>query len=102
MRQSKILPALLAGLGVGYLLPLAAHSGIGLFSRYWVDDFCTAAVARTLGLMQAERYRYLAWSGRYAYLFTVDLASLIGPGVALLLPGLLIILWLGALTWTLL
>jgi hypothetical protein len=35
-------------------------------------------------------------------LFTVDLASLIGPGVALLLPGLLIILWLGALTWTLL
>ncbi len=55
MRQSKILLALLAGLGLAYLLPLAAHSGIGLFSRYWVDDFYTAAVARTLGLMQAER-----------------------------------------------
>ena len=45
MRQSKVALALLAGLGAAYLLPLATHAGIGLFSRYWADDFCTAAVA---------------------------------------------------------
>jgi Family of unknown function (DUF6056) len=102
MRQSKVALALLAGLGAAYLLPLAAHAGIGLFTRYWADDFCTAAVARALGLIQAERYWYMGWSGRYAYVFAVDLASLIGPGVAPVLPGVLIALWLGVLTWALL
>ena len=98
---ARLLPVLAGAVGAAYLLPLLASSTVGLFSRYMADDFCTAAVARTLGLVQAEAYWYLGWSGRYAYVLLVDIASLIGPGVVPVLPAVLIVSWLAALAWSL-
>jgi hypothetical protein len=101
IRGTRLLTAGAAVAGAAYLFPLLVHSAIGFFSRYMADDFCTAAVVRAVGLVQAERYWYLGWSGRYAFIFLVDVAGLIGPAVAPVLPALLIALWLAALTWSL-
>lgn len=100
--HSRWLSALLiGGVGAAYLLPLLAHSLVGGLSRYMADDFCVATVARAQGLIQAEIFTYLTWSGRYSYLFLVDLASLIGPVAAQVLPAIIIVLWVAALSWSL-
>jgi hypothetical protein len=91
----------LAIVGLAYLLPLLAHGAIGSFARYWADDFCAAAWVRTLGPIQAGVVTYLSGSGRYSYLVLINLASLLGPGLAPILPAGLIILWLAALSWAL-
>lgn len=99
--ENKLAVGLLAAVGGGYLMPLLLQAVLGLYSRYMADDFCTAAVARAMGLIEAERYWYLGWSGRYAYLFLIDLVSLIGPGLTPWLPAMLSGLWVVALGWSL-
>ena len=99
--NNKLVVGLQAAVGGAYLLPLLVQAILGLYSRYMADDFCVAAVAQAKGLLEAERFWYLSWSGRYAYVFLIDLASLIGPGITPWLPALLIGLWVMALGWSL-
>ena len=46
------------------------------------DDYCTASILQTRGLLGAQAYWYVTWSGRYAFtLAPADGGRLIGPRV---------------------
>jgi hypothetical protein len=79
-------------------IPLAAHVGVGWYSRYMADDYCTAGTLVRLGFWDSQAFWYMTWSGRYSFTFIVTLAEAIGVGVARLLPGLAVAAWLVVLT----
>ena len=95
--------AALAGLSAITLaclfLPLLVHARLGAFSRYVADDFALAAVALRLGPVDAQAFWHQTWSGRFFFVFLVDLLSLAGPRTVVYLPAAALALWLGGLTW---
>jgi len=105
MRQKMLMrlgPAGLLGLlaGAAYLLPLVAHAIVSQNTRYMADDFCMAATSR-LGVIQAETFWHFNWSGRFASNLLATIATIIGPGVAPVLPAVLMVAWITTVTWSL-
>jgi len=84
----------------GLFLALLAHAYVGLFTRYWYDDFCTAASLREKGFIGFQRFWYVTWSGRFSYHLLVSLTELIGPSVVPFLPAFALTGWAVAATWT--
>ena len=80
-------------------LPLIMYAWIGFYSRYVADDFWTAGYLRVLGFLEAQRFWYLSWSGRYSFTFLVSLVELMGVGATRWLPVTSLVLWTGALYW---
>ena len=78
---------------------LLAHAYVGLFSRYWYDDFCTAAVLRDMGFVGSQRHWYLGWSGRFSFHFLVNLLELAGPRVVPFLPLAALAAWTAVSAW---
>ncbi len=84
---------------LGFFAALLAHAYVGLFTRYWYDDFCTAAILRDRGFLDFQRFWYVTWSGRFSFHLFVSLAELIGPRTVSFLTALALTLWLAAATW---
>ncbi len=59
--------------------------------RYWVDDFCSATFLRDNGFWGAQVGWWKSWTGRYSYIFFLDIFESIGPWVVKFLPILLLI-----------
>lgn len=78
---------------------LLARAYVGLFSRYWYDDFNTAAVLRERGLLGSQLYWYTNWSGRFSFHFAVNLAESAGPWVVRLLPLAALSVWVAVTAW---
>lgn len=91
-------PATVA-LAVPLCAALLARAYVGLFSRYWYDDFNTAAVLRDQGFFGSQRYWYLKWSGRFSFHFAVSLAASAGPWVVRLLPAAALSVWVAVTVW---
>jgi type IV secretory pathway VirB2 component (pilin) len=99
-RMLKLLPRLTAAaLAAPMCAALLAHAYVGLFSRYWYDDFNTAAVLRERGFLGSQLYWYLNWSGRFSFHFAVNLAESAGPWVVSLLPLAALSAWAAATAW---
>ncbi len=79
---------LLAGLGV--------FAWAGSFARLWADDYCYSSAVHEHGIIGATRYWYQVGGNRFAALWGVALSDLVGPGVTAWLPGLIILMWVGA------
>ena len=78
---------------------LLAHAYVGSFSRYMADDYCTSSILRSKGLIAAQKYWYMSWSGRYSFTLAVSTVELIGPRAVPLLPATALASWLAALAW---
>ncbi len=87
---------LLALAAILLMVPLVSHAFVGTFSRYVADDYCTSGILYEKGLLGSQAYWYTAWSGRYAFYFTINLLELIGPSAVPFLPGAALALWLAA------
>lgn len=72
---------------------LVAHAYLSRYSRVLADDYCTYGVLQTEGFWSSQRYWYLNWSGRYAFLFTMTLFQLLGPLATPLVPALALAFW---------
>jgi Family of unknown function (DUF6056) len=90
-----------AALGVALLLPLLVYASIGVYTRYAADDYCTAGVLRTQGLLGAQAWWYVGFSPRYAFSFLVSVLELFGLAIVPVLPALAMLVWWLALAWTL-
>jgi hypothetical protein len=88
-------------LGVALLAPLVVYGMVGAFTRYAADDYCTAGVLRTQGLLGAQTWWYFGFSPRYAFSFAVSVVELFGLAIVPILPTLAMIGWWLALTWML-
>ncbi|HVF45049.1 MAG TPA: DUF6056 family protein [Pyrinomonadaceae bacterium] len=98
--SSKLLPRLAAAaLAAPMCAALVAHAYVGLFSRYWYDDFNTAAVLRERGFLGSQLYWYSNWSGRFSFHFAVNLAETAGPWVVRLLPLAALSVWVAVTAW---
>src|SRR4051812_768587 len=79
---------------------LLSYAYVGSFSRYVSDDFQTAAFARTLGFWNSQLYWYQNWSGRFSFVFTINLVQkFLGTHIVPLLPMGAIVGWVPALAW---
>lgn len=83
--------------GIISLIPLVAYSIIGSFSRFVADDFSSATLAVSKGVIGATWDWYIHWSGRFSASFLDSLTGYIGPGVMPFITGSVILVWLVAL-----
>lgn len=98
--SSKLRPRLTdAALAAPLCAGLLAHAYVGLYSRYWYDDFNTAAVLRDRGFLGSQCYWYLNWSGRFSFHLGVSLAESAGPWVVSLLPLAALSAWVAVTAW---
>jgi hypothetical protein len=88
-------------LGAALLAPLVVYGMVGAFTRYAADDYCTAGVLRTQGLLGAQTWWYYGFSPRYAFSFAVTMVELFGLAIVPILPTAAMIGWWLALTWML-
>jgi hypothetical protein len=57
--------------------------------RYWADDFCIAVVHRKYGILEAQKFWWNAWSGRYSYNFMLHVFNSFGEQIIKILPLLI-------------
>ncbi len=98
LRRWRLLGPLI--LTLAFLSTLALHAYLGTYSRFIADDFCSAAMARRFGVLRAVWYWYLNWTGRYSASALDAIFGLLGPSVTPFVPALVLLIWLGVLTWT--
>ncbi len=87
-------------LALAFSSTLALHAYLGTYSRFIADDFCSAAMAKRFGVLRAVWYWYLNWTGRYSASGLDAIFGLLGPAVTPFVPALVLLVWLGILTWT--
>jgi uncharacterized membrane protein YiaA len=77
---------------------LCSYATVGWFSRYVGDDFQTAAYARTKGFWQSQYYWHQNWSGRFSFVFTINLLHVsFGARIVPFVTTVALIVWLLAL-----
>jgi hypothetical protein len=103
----KKLPSLTIVLGnIVVLAGLALLAYLGFYNRYWSDDWCYSADARTLGTIPATLQYFKPENtgystNRYSLTFFSALTeNTLGMFGNQLVATLTIILWLGGLLWT--
>jgi hypothetical protein len=97
------LPVLIAL--AAFAAPLLAHGLIGTTMRYSGDDYCYAGLFRRHGFLETLRSTYTGpapFNGnRFSLTGFSGLADAIGPFASAALPGLILLLWIGGLTFLL-
>ena len=83
------------------VLPLAAHAALGTHMRLIADDFCSAAIVNSVGVVRAVGYWYLTWSGRFAASFLDAITGRFGLNATRISTLSVVIVWLVALLWLL-
>ncbi len=83
------------------LLPLLLFGYMGQHSRMLSDDYAYLAVGRDLGPWEAIFHWRNTWNGGYTDQLMHGVFARFGADAPRILPGLLVTLWLLALTWLL-
>ena len=80
-----------------FCAPLVAHIYLGSYSRFLSDDFCSAAIARSQGIVRSAHYWYLNWRGRFSANFLDALFGYLGPPATPYATGIAVTAWFVAL-----
>lgn len=80
-----------------FCAPLVTHIYLGSYSRFLSDDFCSAAIARSHGIIGGANYWYLNWRGRFSANFLDTLFGYLGPAATPYATGLVVTAWFIAL-----
>jgi hypothetical protein len=80
-----------------FCAPLVTHIYLGSYSRFLSDDFCSAAIARSHGIIGGANYWYLNWRGRFSANFLDSLFGYLGPAATPYSTGLAVAAWFIAL-----
>lgn len=86
-----------AAAGLIALIPILLHAYAGSFARMIADDFCSSAIARTLGPLKLVETWYLTWTGTYANALIKGAIGSFDPSILVLLTPLLLGLWFAGL-----
>ncbi len=73
---------------------LVAHAVLGSYSRFMADEYCSAALANSVGVLGAARQLYLTWTGRFSANFFDSLMGYIGPSFTPYSSAVVIVIWL--------
>jgi len=69
------------------------HIYLGSYSRFLSDDFCSAAIARSHGVIRGAHYWYLNWRGRFSANFLDALFGYLGPAATPYATGMAVTAW---------
>ena len=76
---------------------LYALGSLGSYTRYIADDYCSAAIAQNMSLIDAVKYWYTNWHGGFSATLMDELMPLLGKhGIAWTPPLTILIWWLFA------
>lgn len=76
-----------------FCAPLVTHIYLGSYSRFLSDDFCSAAIARSHGIIRGAHYWYLNWRGRFSANFLDALFGYPGPAATPYTTGIAVTAW---------
>jgi hypothetical protein len=94
---------LLIALGiVMFGMALFLYAYLGIFSRYYADDFCISSAFFTSGFWRSQIGLYTGWSPGFTGTFIQISSEFFGRPAIQIWPALLIVLWILALTWAIL
>jgi hypothetical protein len=79
--------------GLIAVVPILLHAYAGTFSRMMADDFCSSAIADTLGPFKLVETWYLTWTGTYTNALIKGTIGIFDPSIISLLTPLLLGLW---------
>jgi hypothetical protein len=82
-----------------FSIPLATHIYLGSYSRMVADDFCSAAVANSQGIVRGSLYWYMNWTGRFAANFLDTLLAPIYPRTIPYQTAVAVIIWFATLAF---
>lgn len=82
-----------------FSIPLATHIYLGSYSRLLADDFCSAAVANSQGIVRGSLWWYMNWTGRFAANLLDTLLASLGPRVIPYQTGFVVIIWFATLAF---
>jgi hypothetical protein len=95
---AKFLLGVFCSLGLAGALLTRAY--LGTFTRLMADDYCGAIDLARMGFWGSLTDWYLTWDGRFAANIVTLSAEAAGPGIVPVLPSILLVIWLLALTFT--
>ena len=76
-----------------FCAPLVTHIYLGSYSRFIADDFCSAAVARSRGIIRGAQFWYLVWNGRYSANLLDAVFGYLGPAATPYATGIAVTVW---------
>lgn len=85
-------------IGAVLTVTLVAYMLLGNYTRYVADDYGTAIAVRLRGYWAQQVAAYRLTDGHFVATALQTAFSLLNPVVVRVLPGVLIVLWVGALT----
>lgn len=88
-------------LGILFLMPLVLLAYLGLSSRYIADDYCSTVIALAKGILGSVPHWYVTYAGQYSNFVVKGMIAYADSGITALLPFLILVSWVAALTWTL-
>lgn len=91
----------LVAIGTSSLYALFAFALEGTFTRFMADDYCSAALVRSVGIFTATSQVYNTWSGRFSATFLDSMAGLLEPSFSPYSPIVVIAIWVAVLAGTL-
>jgi hypothetical protein len=80
------------------LATVAVYASLGRFTRYVADDYTLKDGLRVRGFWASQVWEYFHWTGRFAYIAAIDAGLLLDEFFVRLLPGLLLLLWVVAIS----
>src|SRR5271157_971878 len=99
----KLQPVLFrVALGLGMIsmtIGLGLFAYLGTFTRFLADDYCEAVLVDSGPILQTLIHRYETASDRFSNLLFVALSEFLLPHNVEILPTIMILLWIVALTW---
>ncbi|PJF26278.1 MAG: hypothetical protein CUN53_08515 [Phototrophicales bacterium] len=88
--------------GLLLIVGIGVYAFNGIYSRYMADDYCIINEIRGRDLLSMTAEWYHSASGRVAQFVALIIALNLGVSFAAVSPALLLLAWIGALTWSLL
>jgi len=76
------------------LTPIMGLAYLGHFSRFMADDYCSAMIAQSQGIIGGTIHWYLHWTGRFSANLFDSFMGYLGPGITPYSAPVAITLWL--------
>jgi hypothetical protein len=84
---------------VTFGMALILYAYLGIYSRYYADDFCMTAGFLNGGFWKSQIDLYNIWSPRFAGTFLLNLSEFFGRSSIQAWTALVVILWVLGVTW---
>jgi hypothetical protein len=93
-------PTLIVFLGIAtFSVALLGYAYLGIFSRYYADDYCVSRMIYSMGFWKSQVVLYNVWSNRYAGMFMLNMTEVFGRSAIQALPVIIVVSLVISTSW---